>query len=274
VDYPGERLIACRNPVLQARREATRTNLINATINNLNKIKASVDSGKLKKKDAIALTVGRVIDKHKMKKHFNLELDDCFFNFSLNNTSIDREKVLDGVYVIRTSLPVKVLSKEDCVRQYKNLSQVESAFRSMKTVDLKIRPIYHFLDDRIRSHVFIIMLSYYVEWHMRLAWKDITYADPILDEIKKTRDPVATALPSLDAQEKASTHRSNKYSRIKVQRFEMILEHLAGICEVKMVLRTGGNFDKEVPFMRRKCGSQLQQMAMKLIKNIPKYPRL
>jgi transposase len=165
-EYPGERLIACRNPDLMVKRAKTRDDLLKATSEKLDKIKTRVKNGRLKKKDAIALAVGKVINSNKMKKHFILEIENSSFGYSLNTESIEAEKALDGIYVLRTSLPVEALQVEDCIRQYKNLTKVEKAFRHLKTVDPKIRHIDHYLDDRIRCHRFLAMLAYYVKLHL------------------------------------------------------------------------------------------------------------
>jgi transposase len=201
-EFPGERLIACRNPLLQTKRSLTREALIKATADRLDKIIARAASGKLKTKENVALAVGRVIDKSKVKKHFILEFENETFSYSLNEKSISTEKALDGVYVIRTSLPVEAMSAEECVRQYKNLAQVERAFRTMKSVDLMVRPIYHHTDDRIRAHLFLTMLAYYVEWHVKEAWRELTFSDTELSESKKTRHPVAPAKRSDKASKK------------------------------------------------------------------------
>jgi transposase len=205
-DYPGERLVACRNPQLAKLRAHTREQLLCATEKNLEKIKARVDAGKLTGQDAIALRVGKVINQYKVAKHFALAISDQAFCFQRKPDSIDAEAALDGLYLIRTSVPAAEMDAPDCVRNYKALANVERAFRSLKTVDLKVRPIHHHLADRVRAHIFLCLLAYYVEWHMREAWRELMFADTD-QQAKATRDPVAPAKRSQAAQAKvASKH--------------------------------------------------------------------
>jgi transposase len=177
--YQGERLIACRNPVLADERSRKRKELLEATEKQLNKI---VEATKRKRKPLrgrreIGLAVGKVLGRYKMGKHFRLFIEEDGFRCERKQDNIDREAALDGIYVIRTSVPADKLSSEQAVGNYKRLSSVERAFRSLKSVDLKIRPIYHRLADRVRAHVFLCMLSYYVEWHMRRALAPILFED-------------------------------------------------------------------------------------------------
>jgi len=177
--YPGERLIACRNPLLAEERSRKRTALLEATEKQLNKI---VEATKRKKKPLrgrkeIGLAVGKILGRYKMGKHFTLSIEDDGFRCQRKQDNIEREAALDGIYVIRTSVPAEALSSAKVVSSYKRLSDVERAFRSLKSVDLKIRPIYHHLADRVRAHVFLCMLSYYVEWHMRRALAPMLFDD-------------------------------------------------------------------------------------------------
>ena len=177
--YQGERLIACRNPLLAEERRRKRNELLQATEKQLNKI---VEATKRKKKPLrgrkeIGLAVGKILGRYKMGKHFSLSIEDQGFRCERKQDNIEREAALDGIYVIRTSVPADVLSSEKVVGNYKRLSDVERAFRSLKSVDLKIRPIHHHLADRVRAHVFLCMLSYYVEWHMRQALAPILFDD-------------------------------------------------------------------------------------------------
>ena len=151
-----------------------------------------------------ALKTGAIINKYKMAKHFILDIQEQSLNFRVDDENVAAEAALDGIYVLRTSLPKERLSTEDIVRSYKSLSQVERAFRSMKTMDLKIRPIRHRLEDRVRAHIFLCMLAYYVEWHMRESLRSVLFCDEA-QELKKTRDPVAPAKRSKAALEKASS---------------------------------------------------------------------
>jgi transposase len=202
--YPGERLAACLNPELKKKRKTARNSLIEATKTNLDKIKVRVDSGRLKESDKIGLAVGRVIDKQKMKKHFTIVVGENTFGYCLNQESISEEEASDGIYVIRTSVPPEILTAGECISQYKNLAQVERAFRTMKTINLRIRPIFHHLDDRIKSHIFLTMLSYYVEFHLREAWGEISFRDTDMEE-NKSRNPAAPYRRSARAEEKAET---------------------------------------------------------------------
>ena len=205
-DYPGERLVACRNPQLAKLRAHTREELLCATEKNLEKIKARVDAGKLTGQDAIALRVGKVINQYKVAKHFELAIGEAAFSFQRKADSIATEAALDGLYLIRTSVPAAQMDAPDCVRNYKALANVERAFRSLKTVDLKVRPIHHHLADRVRAHIFLCMLAYYVEWHMREAWRELMFADTD-QQAKATRDPVAPAKRSQAALAKVASKR-------------------------------------------------------------------
>jgi hypothetical protein len=178
-DYPGERLVACRNPLLADERARKREDLLVATEKKLAAIAARVHRAKkpLRGKDQIALAIGRVVDKYKMAKHFDLNITDDRFTFARNTAKIDAEAALDGVYVVRTTVAEAALDQTATVTAYKQLSTAERAFRSLKTVDLEVRPIYHRRADRVRAHVFLCMLAYYVEWHMRQKLKPILFDD-------------------------------------------------------------------------------------------------
>jgi transposase len=204
-DYPGERLVACRNPELAKLRAHKREALLAATEINLDKIKARVNAGKLAGRDQIGLRVGRVINQYKVAKHFALAIGDNTFTFVRQHDSIASEAALDGLYIIRTSVPAAQMDAPGCVRSYKALANVERAFRSLKTIDLKVRPIHHRLADRVRAHIFLCMLAYYVEWHMREAWRELMFADTD-QQAKILRDPVAPAKRSKAALAKAMRH--------------------------------------------------------------------
>ena len=184
--------MACRNPQLASLRAHKREELLAATERNLASIKARVEAGKLKGADAIGLRVGRVVNQYKVAKHFELSIDAASFTFQRKRQSIAAEAALDGIYIIRTSVAPARMDAADCVRNYKALANVERAFRSLKTVDLKVRPIHHRTADRVRAHIFLCLLAYYVEWHMREAWRELMFADPD-QQAKATRDPVAPA---------------------------------------------------------------------------------
>jgi transposase len=191
-EYPGERLVACRNPQLAKLRSLKREELLTATEKNLHTIKDRVDAGKLVGADAIGLRVGKVVNQYKVAKHFELAIGANSFTFARRHDAIAAEAALDGIYIIRTSVDATRMDSADCVRNYKALANVERAFRSLKTVDLKVRPIHHRTADRVRAHILLCMLAYYVEWHLREAWRELMFAD-IDQAAKATRDPVAPA---------------------------------------------------------------------------------
>ena len=204
-DYPGERLVACRNSQLAKLRSHKREELLAATEKNLEKIKARVDAAKLAGADEIGLRVGKVINQYKVAKHFELVIGDAAFTFARRHDSIAVEAALDGIYIIRTSVSATQMDSADCVRHYKSLANVERAFRSLKTIDLKVRPIHHRTADRVRAHIFLCMLAYYVEWHMREAWRELMFADTD-QQAKTARDPVAPAKRSKTALLKVARH--------------------------------------------------------------------
>ncbi len=205
-DYPGERLVACRNPELAKLRAHKRRALLEATQKELGKVRASVEAGRLKGKDKIGVRVGRVVNKYKVAKHFELTIEERRFDFKVLEEQVAAEAALDGIYVIRTSVPKKRMSAADAVRNYKALANVERAFRALKTVDLKVRPIHHRLENRVRAHIFLCMLAYYIEWHLIEAWRPLLFTDE--DQAAKAkRDPVAPAERSEEALQKVLTHR-------------------------------------------------------------------
>jgi transposase len=198
-------LVACRNPQLAKLRTHKREELLCATEINLQKIKARVDAGKLAGAEQIGLRVGKVINQYKVAKHFELHIGANSFSFARKHDSIVAEAAMDGLYIIRTSVCASQMDSSDCVRNYKALANVERAFRSLKSIDLKVRPIHHRLADRVRAHIFLCVLAYYVEWHMREAWRQLMFADTD-QQAKATRDPVAPAKRSKRAQAKAARH--------------------------------------------------------------------
>ena len=204
-DYPGERLVACRNEALARLRAHKREELLAATERHLEKIKARVDAGKLSGQDAIGVRVGKIINQYKVAKHFDLSIADAALSWARKQDSLASEAALDGLYIVRTSVPATQMDAPECVRNYKSLANVERAFRSLKTIDLKVRPIHHRKADRVRAHIFLCMLAYYVEWHLREAWRELMFADTE-QQAKATRDPVAPAQRSASAQAKAATH--------------------------------------------------------------------
>jgi hypothetical protein len=210
-DYPGERLIVCRNPALAAERTRTRNELLSATETDLQRIKTQVERQRnpLRGKDKIGLKVGAVLGRRKMAKHFDLIIGDKTFSFTRNQASIDRETALDGFYVLRTNVPADMLPTDAVVLAYKSLAQVERAFRSMKTVDLDVRPIHHRLAKRVRAHVFLCMLSYYVVWHMRQHLAPLLFDDHDAESARKARgSPVAPAAISAAAKTKTAARQT------------------------------------------------------------------
>ncbi|NND92149.1 MAG: IS1634 family transposase [Granulosicoccus sp.] len=203
-DYPNERLIACRNEALARRRAHKRESLLCATESKLEEIQARVRAGKLTSADKIGVRVGKVVNKYKVAKHMELTIEDNAFTFRRHQKSIEAEATLDGVYIIRTSVAPEQMDSAECVRSYKALTRVEQAFRSIKAIDLKVRPIHHRLEDRVRAHLLLCMLAYYVEWHIRDAWRELTFTDTE-QAAKATRDPVAPARRSASATRKAVT---------------------------------------------------------------------
>lgn len=205
-DFPGERLVACRNPELAKLRAHKRQSLLEATEGELEKVRRTIVSGRLAGRDQIGVRVGRVINKYKVAKHFKLEIADRDLSWSRKAEEIAAEAALDGIYVIRTSVQSNEMDADTAVRSYKQLSGVERAFRSMKTMDLEIRPIRHRLENRVRAHIFLCMLAYYVKWHMNEAWRPLLFCDENL-EGKQLRDPVAPARRSDEALEKVGAKR-------------------------------------------------------------------
>lgn len=226
-DFPGERLVVCRNPLLAFSRARKREELLQATEKNLAKIRDAVSRTKapLRGRAKIGLRAGRIINKHKMAKHFSLAISDTSFSFARREEKIADEAAIDGIYVVRTSSREEGLESAAIVERYKNLSLVENAFRSIKTVDLKVRPIHHRAADRVRSHVFLCLLAYYVEWHMRSVLKPVLFDD---EELPIPRpDPVAPKEPSRSAKAKARTKRTPDAH--PVHSFQSLLADLATI---------------------------------------------
>ena len=262
-DYPGERLVACRNEVLARLRAHKREALLAATERNLAKIKARVDAGKLAGRDAIGLRVGKIINQYKVAKHFEPAIADAAFSWARKQDSIVSEAALDGVYIIRTSVPATQMDAPQCVRNYKSLANVERAFRSIKTVDLKVRPIHHRTANRVRAHIFLCMLAYYAEWHMRETWRELMFADT--DQLaKETRDPVAPATRSGPARTKATTHALSDGS--PAHSFSTLMAELATI--VRNTCRAPSNGSAAPTFEITTIPNPKQRHALALIENI------
>ncbi len=236
-DYPGERLVACRNPLLADERARKRRDLLDATERELLDIQARVRRQKrsLRGKDKIALAVGAVINHYKMAKHFDVTITDTDLSFERKTEQINAEALLDGIYVLRTDLEPKALDTTSTVRAYKDLAHVERAFRSLKTVDLQVRPIHHRRADRVRAHVLICMLAYHLEWHMRRALKPILFDDHAKAAAEAARTSiVAKAKRSDTADRKAATKRT--HDGLPVHSFRSLIADLATVTRNTMAM--------------------------------------
>lgn len=261
-DFPGERLIVCRNRALATERARKREDLLAATERELARIAAAVARKRepLRGAVAIGLKVGAVLDKHKMAKHFVLEIADSRFGFARKTEEIAAEAALDGIYVVRTSLPAAVLDDDATVRSYKSLSLVERAFRCLKTVDLQIRPIYHWLADRVRAHVFLCMLAYYLEWHMRRRLAPMLYDETDKEAAEALRSSVVTkAERSPAAVTKQTTGRTE--DGLPVHSFRSLLADLATLTRNTLVTA----IDPEGAFTLTARPTPLQQKAHDLL---------
>jgi transposase len=261
--FPGERLVVCRNPLMAQRREHARESLIEATVEELEKVRGMVTRGRLTGKETIGVRVGRVVNKYKMAKHIHLDIQDDAFEYRVVVESVKAERALDGLYVIRTSLAEERLSAEDAVRRYKDLSQVERAFRSLKSIDLKIRPIYHHLERRVRAHIFLCMLACYVQWHMKEAWREVLFSDEE-QQHKKDRDPVAPAQRSAKALEKV--HSKRLEDDTEVHSFHTLLASLSTI--VRNTCRRQGAEPEEASFTMMTRANAEQKRASALLGTI------
>jgi len=348
-DFPGERLIACRNAELAHRRAIKRDSLLKATVKELDKIRAmvrrgrlsgkkeidervrgilkkyrigkhfgldiredgfnykvneetliaevtakskgnqkliekrlkrsrghiesiakqlailsrKVDKGRLHGQGDIGVRVGKVINKYKVGKHFELDIRDNDFSFEINQDKVKKEAALDGIYIVRTSLSKERMDADETVRSYKLLSQAERAFRSFKTVDLMVRPIRHRLEDRVRAHIFLCMLAYYVQWHMMEAWRPLLYADED-QKAKDLRDPVAPAKRSASAMKKVKTKRLEDGSR--VYSFRGLLGHLGAIVRANCCCSSGRDTSTTFTMITRR--NPKQQKAFDLLQTI------
>ena len=243
-EYPGERLIACRNPLLAEERARKREDLLGATERELSKIAAATrrEKKRLVGKDEIGLRVGKVVNRYKVGKHFKLKITEEGFWYERATQKIAAEAALDGVYVIRTSVPAEALNAEDTVRAYKDLSTVERAFRSLKTVDLKIRPIHHRLADRVRAHALLCMLAYYVEWHMRRSLAPILFDEEEREMAERLRDSVVCpAKRSPKSQRKAQRKRTDDGD--PVHSFQSLLKYLSTIVKDRVRTRMSPESD-------------------------------
>jgi Transposase DDE domain len=261
-DFPGERLIVCRNRTLAAERARKREDLLAATERDLARIAAAVTRQRqpLRGQAEIGLAVGAVLNKHKMAKHFTLDIADSHFGFARNIEQIAAEAALDGIYVVRTSLPATALDDATAVRSYKSLSLVERAFRCIKTVDLQVRPVYHWLAERVRAHVFLCMLAYYLEWHMRQRLAPLLYDDTDKAVAEALRPSVvAKAERSPAAVTKQTTGRTE--DGLPVHSFRTLLADLATLTRNTLVSAIA----PERPFTLTARPTPLQQRAHDLL---------
>jgi transposase len=261
-DYPGERLVVCRNPALAEERARKRTELLAATEKLLDKIVEATKRKRtpLRGEAKIGLRVGRVINRHKMSKHFILEIGAASFSYKRDETAITEEAALDGIYVIRTSVKPEAFTSQEAVKAYKDLSKVERAFRSIKTVDLKVRPIFHWLDDRIRAHVFLCMLAYYVEWHMRRKLATILFDDHEREEAEATRASVVAPAPRSEAARKKDADKKT-VDGLPVLSFRSLLEHMGTMAKN----RVRPAADSSLEFFEVTQATPVQRRAFELL---------
>jgi len=262
-DYPDERLIACRNPMLAEEKSLTKVALLQATEQELHKIviATSRDKRALKGADQIGLRVGRVLNSKGVGKYFNIAITEESFSFSRNEVAIAKDSALDGVYIIRTSVKPETLDAASAVRAYKSLSQVEQAFRSYKTIDLKVRPIYHRLEQRVKAHVFLCMLAYYVEWHMRKALAPLLFDDEkVTEQPEEQSSVVAPSKRSKKARPKAATKKTSE--KLPVHSFRTLMADLATI--VKNKFQSNG-LEASLTFEKITQPTPLQQKAIDLL---------
>jgi transposase len=261
-EYPGERLMACRNQDLGRLRAHKREALLAATEKELDKVRIRIENGALAGRDKIGVRVGKVVNKYKVAKLFALTIEDHSFAFKRLPELIAAEAALDGIYIIRTSVGKKQMDSAEAVRSYKALAEVERAFRSMKTIDLHVRPIHHRLETRVRAHIFLCMLAYYVEWHMREAWRPLLFADE--DRARKThRDPVAAARRSEAALNKAATHTLQDGSPAYC--FRTLLDELSTIARNTCQPSAGS---AQLTFQMTTLPNPTQQRALELLNGI------
>jgi hypothetical protein len=262
-DFPAERLIACRNPFLAQYRRTKREALLQATEVELQKILLATrrEKRRLRGKAKIALRVGRLIEGFKMAKHFVLQIEEDAFSWQRNETKIAEEAALDGIYVVRTSVDQSAMSAPEAVERYKDLGAVEQAFRCIKTVDLKVRPIHHRLEGRVRAHVFLCMLAYYLEWHMRKALAPMLFGDEGPREPRE--DVVSPKKPSPSAARKARTKKT--LDGAPVHSFQTLLADLATIVRNSIT----PNLEGAPAWQQETEPSALQRRAFDLLKNIP-----
>jgi transposase len=261
-DYPGERLVACHNPLLAEERGRKRDELLAATEKEFERIQAEVARRKRTPLTAaeIGRKAGRVLDRYKMGKHFETTIGEGVFSWERRTAAIEAEAALDGIYVIRTSEKKASLSAADTVRSYKSLARVERVFRCMKGADLRVRPIFHRTSEHVRAHIFLCLLAYYVEWRMRQAWAELLFEDEQLEADRQQRDPVAPAEPSAAVKKKKSRRRTSE--GLPVHSFQTLLDALATRCQ--NTCRVGGE-EGTATFEQRTAPTPLQRRAFELL---------
>ncbi len=265
-DYPGERLMVCHNPLLEEERGRKRRELLEATEKGLAKIAKEVARRRKKplKEAEIALKVGKVLGRYKVGKHFDCRIGEGSFQWTRREASIEQEAKLDGIYVLRTSESKERLSAEETVRRYKSLSEVERAFRCLKGIDLLVRPIRHRREDRVPAHIFLCLLAYYLEWHLRRAWAPLLFEDEERQEERKRRDPILPAKASASAQEKKRSHQTAE--GFPVHSFQTLMAELASRARVTYGLQKE---DSNLTFQQVPEPTPLQAKAYELLGLLP-----
>ncbi|MGH8430478.1 MAG: IS1634 family transposase [Solimonas sp.] len=260
-DYPNERLIACRNPAPAKLRAEKRRDLIAATTRELEQVAAMVTGGRLKGAARIGMRVGKVANKYKVAKHFEIAIGEDALTFKVKEASVAAEAALDGLYVLRTSVAATAMSDAETVLNYKRLAEVERAFRTLKGIDLQVRPIRHRLETRVRAHIFLSMLAYYVQWHMIEAWAPLTFKDEVDTEPARLTDPVAPARRSQAAL--AKVHTRTLADGTPAMSFTRLLAHLATV--VRNTMRPRSARPGEATFTLTTRPDANQQQALDLI---------
>jgi transposase len=265
-DYPGERLVVCHNPLLEEERARKRQALIEATEKSLTKIAKEVARRKNKPLTAgeIGLKVGKVLGRYKVGKHFDCQIGEGSFTCSRRQEAIDQETQLDGIYVLRTSEPVERLSAADTVRSYKSLAEVERAFRCLKGIDLLVRPIRHRTEERVPAHIFLCVLAYYVEWHLRRAWAPLLFEDEERREERKRRDPILPAQPSTSAEAKKRSRHT--VDGLPVHSFRTLMAELASRARVTYEIQSA---EETLTCKQLPEPTPLQARAYELIRTFP-----
>lgn len=254
-DFPGERLVVCKNPALAQDRARKREELLLATERELDKVVAAGQAGRLKSKETTGVRVGRILGRYKVGKHFQLKITESGFSYQRDQQGIANEAALDGIYVIRTSVGADRLDALEVVRSYKLLARVERAFRTLKSVDLQVRPVYHRLEDRVRAHIFICLLAYYVRWHLERAWAPLLFKD---EDQPLAEDVVAPAQRSSSALAKA--HTQHLEDGTAVHSFRSLLAQLATL--TKNTVRVSSS---TATFEKLATPTPLQARALQLL---------